>query len=68
MESCSPYQKLTFIGLCRALKVLGLSILNFYYSKSRGDSGRIIVLMIINGDKILLVFVCVWSYCLWEMW
>ena len=43
-----------------ALKALGLSILNFCYNKSRGDSRGIIVVMIINGDKILLALLCVW--------
>lgn len=47
------------MGLLRALKALGLTILNFYY-RSRGDSGSIIVLIIINGDRILLVFVKFW--------
>ena len=29
-QPCGPYQKLNFVDLLRALKVLGLSILNIY--------------------------------------
>lgn len=43
------------MGLLRALKALGLTILNFCY-RSRGDRGSTNVLMIIIGDNMLLVF------------
>lgn len=44
------------MGLLRALKALGLVILNFYY-RSRGDRGSTIVLMTIIGVNILLFFI-----------
>lgn len=44
------------MGLLRALKAPGLSILNFCY-KSRVDRGSISVLRIVVGDRIILFFV-----------
>lgn len=47
------------MGLLRALKALGLTILNFCY-RSRGDRGSVSVLMIVTGERMLLTFVRLW--------
>lgn len=54
------------MGLLRALKALGLTILNFCY-RSRGDRGSISVLITVIGERMLLIFVRYWWMYIFEL-